>query len=247
MALKILEQSRGGYPSEDKYSICDYNDSIKIYCLCDGASESFDSAGWSQKICEGYKETKKSEIDYGDLNPCIDMKFISEIKKDYDDDKNSEMTTWTWSKQASYLRGSFSTFLGAIVINDTIKIFAVGDSVAFLVNDEFKIEDSFFYKEVDQFNDKPILLSTNLTLNKFIDDQKFISDHTKEWYIKNKTILMMTDAISLWTMKNYNNPDNIKKLIDMQEGDFNDFIVHERVERRLRKDDVTVMILNFDK
>ena len=104
---------------EDVYAIS--NDNARVV-LCDGASESFDSRTWAELLANKFL-----------CDPDIKSGWITDVLTDYIE--KFDYQQMSWSKQASFERGSFSTLLGVQYFFDEsyVQITGVGDTVAFLL------------------------------------------------------------------------------------------------------------------
>lgn len=214
--------------NEDCYKIIK-TDPLRVV-LCDGASESYDSKSWARILTEN-EETE--EI----LSPDWLLKKIQDYETNIDQSKLS------WSKRKAYEKGSFSTFLYVEFIDDGIcEIKSVGDSTAFLI-DLNQIKQSFPYNNPSQFKRKPYLLSTRPELNSFLKASNTGFAHTKFNIVDtNYIILLMTDALACWLLENKNNPFKIEELLNIStQNDFAKFITIERLEKRLKLDDTTMI------
>ena len=241
---------------EDYFKESEHNkdDEDKFYCLCDGASESYDSYIWAKIIANKYLEGKYSnKKDFKADNMSSFMKSCIEEYKD-----EVEFDSLSWSHQSAFLRGSFSTLLGVSIIGVKLLIFAVGDSIVFKFNrkknNKYGDIISFPYKKSDDFQTKPTLLSSIINHNHFLDKSDYIKKHTKEWIINSTDILfLMTDAISEWLLKE--KKERIDKLMslfnvndpDVRKVEFKKFVSEERMSKKLRIDDTTVVKLEFGK
>ena len=87
--------------------------------LCDGASESFDSSVWAQILADKFAR-----------DPAVTPEWLGDAIAEYV--SRHDFDTMSWSQQASYERGSFSTLLGAQYDPEhrAVEILSVGDSLA---------------------------------------------------------------------------------------------------------------------
>lgn len=215
------------------------NSGFERLAVCDGASESFDSQTWAKLIAAHFV-----------IHPQINRAWLEELINRYNSIHNPSLLSW--SKQAAFERGSFSTLLGVEAFNEigTVDILSIGDSLAVMLSgDEFI--DSFPYKDAEDFTKRPMLLCTNLNQNSFIDDSTFFSEHLKTWETKNISnprLLCMTDALGEWALKMASQGDpQWQVLLSIQsETDLHNLVSNEREKKRMRIDDVTLVCISFD-
>lgn len=221
--------------NEDIYRI-DIDRSLIV--LCDGASESFDSKTWAVNLAD--KFLIEQDINHAWINDAI-----SRYNELFDYSKLS------WSKQAAFERGSFSTLLGITYSepDNVIEMTGIGDTVAILINNN-EIIDSFPYTSAEEFLNHPELLSTNLEQNSFLYSSNQLVQYKKAWNIernKNLHILLMTDALAEWLFRNWLIDRSIlTKLIDINdEMEFEKLVLAERSAKNMKTDDSTLIKLWF--
>lgn len=221
---------------EDVYAISKDNERV---VLCDGASESFDSRYWAELLAN--KFLCDPEIKSGWIND-----LLSAYREPFDYQQMS------WSKQASFDRGSFSTLLGVHFFpgENLVKITGIGDTVAFLLC-ESSIIDSYPYTHVDEFQFRPRLLSTNLEHNEFISSPNFDSLHNKKWIIdkyKLHHILIMTDAMAEWVLRSsQTNNFSWERLLCLRKlSDLEELVLSERSTSNMKIDDTTLITITFE-
>lgn len=226
------------YPeaNEDCFLINSKDDRI---VLCDGASESFDSRTWAQLLAQKFSD-----------DPAINTTWVSNAVREYNAKVNIQ--TLSWSKQAAFDRGSFATLL-AVEINrarNSIEILAVGDSIAILVKNN-QIVASWPYTRPEQFDEHPSLLSTISELNNFVSEEGFYLAHQVNWDINLNSppvLLCMTDALGQWVLRMASEGNDIWKqllILDSPEQ-LSDLVITQRVEKKMRTDDSTLVVVRFE-
>ncbi|AVI67688.1 hypothetical protein CKQ84_18500 [Shewanella sp. WE21] len=202
--------------------------------LCDGASESYSSKLWSRMIAESFIKIKR-----------LDFPWIQALSLDYS--KCYDFNAMSWSQQAAYERGSFSTLLGVDYKpkSTNLKITAIGDSVALLF-DEGKLVASWPFTEPEQFLGRPTLLSTRISLNDFIKSKDCIKNNSKTVRISDlstPTLICLTDAIGEWALRML--VTNNEKALALHEIEtleaFEHLVVTERAAGTMKIDDSTMI------
>jgi hypothetical protein len=240
MSHSLEVSFKGKIPKEELYpeAIEDYfeiSDDKKIIAVCDGASESFDSKVWAELLCHKYIQ-----------EPLLSESWISSATEAYSG--RTDFTSLSWSKQAAFNRGSFSTLLGLQFYgNDTVDITAVGDSIAVMLEGD-RYVTSFPYTEAGKFQERPYLISTNTIYNQFINDGGF--PNAAHWDfsgIKSCSILCMTDAMAEWALKQNENGSPVwDKLLSLNEmSDFCDCVKDARANREMKADDSTLIVIKI--
>jgi len=158
----------------------------------------------------------------------------------------------SWSRQASYERGSFSTLLGVQHIpgNQTIEVLAVGDSLAVLTDGD-KLVTSWPFSDPERFKERPTLFATLPEHNGFVSDADFWTmrgRHFELGILSNPYLVCVTDALGEWLLRQtQSGGDGLAKLIALAtEEDLIALVVEERAAGRMRVDDSTLLIVAFD-
>lgn len=206
--------------------------------ISDGASESFDSKTWANLIVDEFV-----------FNPKFNSSWLKKSIEFYIN--KFDQNTLSWSKQASFERGSFATLIGAEEFENhtAVDILAVGDSLAVLLEDYCAIE-TFPYTKAAQFTERPELFCTNPALNSFTEEADFFSRHLKTWQygqLKRPRLLCMTDALGEWALRKLEEGfpqwellvsiDSVEKLTTL--------VTRERANKQMRVDDVTLVSIEL--
>lgn len=235
--MKVL--FRGQVPKDLDYPEA-IEDAVEIdpkagrIAISDGASESFDSSSFAEKLVFAYNQ-----------NPKVDINWLSEVVQKYN--ASYEPSSLSWSKQAAFERGSFATLLAVEECHgrSTVDVLSVGDSIAVLLDGSKKIY-SFPYNEPEEFEKRPELFCTKLNLNEFICQNDFNRLHLKVWELKeleHPRILCMTDAIGEWALRMaLKGMPQWEILISIRDNaELTKLVVEERSQNRMRVDDVTLV------
>lgn len=217
--------------NEDAYS---YSSTRGIAVVSDGASESFDARSWARLLVKRYIRNQ-------DINPSWLATACNTYIKGINYDELS------WSKQASYLRGSFATLLSAVEKTDSrsMDILAVGDSIAVLIENG-KFVDSFPVKRSSDFNVRPALISTIDRHNSFLADGDTLERYKVNWQVDSANlVLLMTDALGAWCLRKEEEGapqwDVISHIRHLSE--LRSIVTRERNSKSMRIDDTTLMVL----
>jgi hypothetical protein len=201
------------------------------FALSDGASISYDSALWADIICKHYVQSPYVTPDW--LDSCI-VQFNS----------HHDRATMPWHKEAAFDRGSFASLLGVRLTGTAIHVDAIGDSLAVLCDgDSWK--DSFSYREVEQFDQSPMLLCTNLEENRIFTDGLLAGEWMHDWsleQLQSPRLLCMTDALGQWLLSRKDN-GSTERLFSLETTEaFEQFVLDEREAGRLKRDDTTLLV-----
>lgn len=216
------------------------NEEKQRIVVCDGASESFDSKTWAQLLAQKFSD-----------DPAINPDWVEEAVSTYN--ASYDANTLSWSKQAAFERGSFTTLLGVEInkVRECIEIFAIGDSVAILVEGD-SVAASWPYSKPEQFDERPSLLSTAPHLNGFVSEEGFYTQRQVSWDIKrcvNPILLCMTDALGQWVLRMIQEQNEAwKQLLIMDTVEqLSSLVLSQRAAKKMRTDDSTLVIIRFDK
>jgi hypothetical protein len=158
----------------------------------------------------------------------------------------------SWSKQAAFDRGSFSTLLGIEynAAHACLEVMAIGDSLAILIDAE-ELVASWPYSRPEQFNERPVLLSTNPVLNGFVGEDGFYRAHQRTWTLDElsaPTLMCVTDALGQWVLAMHRDGKEVwKSLLTMEEESaLEALVLVQRAEKQMRIDDSTLLVIRFD-
>lgn len=148
--------------NEDAWAV---DETVSKVALSDGASESYDSRTWATLLVKAYA-----------ADSAFSIEWLGKVLADYSSMVNYE--SLSWSKQAAFDRGSFATLLGLeLAPNGDVEVLALGDSVAFHLRGD-QLLSSFPYTLPEQFDARPLLLSTLAANNSFVGEAGFFGRNT---------------------------------------------------------------------
>ena len=211
------------------------NESRQRFAVADGASESYDSARWSRLLTDAWV-TGGSAVSKTGLETLI---------REYE--AACDPVTLSWSKRGAFERGSFATLLGVSTRGDHARIAAFGDSivVGFPISGATQ---SFPYTFAEEFDRRPLLLSTNTDANKAVLKRVTVRGCVTAWpLVPGTTLLLMTDALGQWLLRhNADGParDALQAIRSCEE--FGAFVTAERSTSTMRIDDTTLVHLQAE-
>jgi hypothetical protein len=202
--------------------------------LSDGASESFDSRTWARIVTSQFVE-----------DPALNTSWLDNCIKKYAE--HFDVKALSWSKQASFNRGSYATLLGIEIFPEkrAMDVMAVGDTICALIENESLIV-TFPYTGHEQFQQRPEIVSTLSSNNLFISDADFYLKHCRTFPVRphSKTALLcMTDALGEWALRSHADgaPQWSLLLSISSPSELEELVTTERAAKRMRIDDVTLM------
>jgi hypothetical protein len=223
--------------NEDYWAFCESRGTLT---LCDGAGESFDSSVWAQMLADKFV-----------LDPSVTPEWLADAVAEYV--SRHDFDAMSWSQQASYERGSFSTLLGVQHDHEskTVEILAVGDSLAVLVKDS-AIVSCWPYSEPERFRERPTLFATLNEHNAFVSDETFWAARRTCFdlgALEAPLLVCVTDALGEWLLRQtQSGGDGLARLLAMStKEELSDLVVRERQAGRMRIDDSTLIVVAFDK
>jgi len=206
-----------------------FNQDVKRFktAIADGATETSFSKEWAnllvQKCC--MVNDKKQFIQ--DL-PKLQTQWYAENNKNM-----------PWYAQEKFYIGAYSTILSLQISEDTYEIMGIGDSCLFHIRGE-QLENCFPLTHSEQFNDRPLLLSSYANNN---DEMmgKIIGQSGIKWE-KGDEFYLMTDALACWFLKATEKKSRPwAKIRALKPGNFKHFIAKLRNSKALHNDDVTLV------
>jgi hypothetical protein len=201
------------------------------FALSDGASISYDSALWAKIVCEHYVQSPRVTSDW--LDGCI-VEFNT----------HHDRATMPWHKEVAFDRGSFASLLGVKLTDNSIHIDSIGDSLAVLCDGNVQM-GSFSYRELEQFDQAPMLLCTDPAKDPIFADGVLASEWMHDWsleQLQSPRLLCMTDALGQWLLSQNGN-ESTEMLFSLETDEaFAQFVLHEREAGRLKRDDTTLAV-----
>jgi hypothetical protein len=202
--------------------------------LSDGASESFDSKTWARIVTSQFVD-----------DPALNPSWLDNCVKRYID--QFDLQALSWSKQASFDRGSYATLLGAEVFPEkqAIDVMAVGDTICAVIEDEALIA-TFPYDQYEQFQQRPEIFSTIPSNNAFVSGSDFYAKHFRTFLVRpnrKTSLLCMTDALGEWALRSHagGEPKWSLLLAISTTSKLEELVEVERAAKRMRTDDVTLL------
>lgn len=215
--------------NEDQWHV---SEDGKIVALCDGATISYDSRGWAEVLAKGFV-----------IDQSLGLDWLRAAITDYSVQIDREGLSW--SAQAAFDRGSFSTLAGIICDNSgqAARVFAIGDSLVVLV-DQDQLLRSYPYSDAEQFDLVPTLMSSAFAQNAGMTDEDFTN-----WWIdlnfsglEKPRVMMTTDALGRWLLDCP--AERVPILLGIgNHSDFESLVQEERRAGRMRRDDTTLLVL----
>ena len=221
--------------NEDSWA---WDKALTCFALSDGASESYDSRTWAQLLVKRFA-----------TDPSFSPAWIAEAVAEYL--QRIDYGALSWSQQAAFERGSFSTLLGLQLVESgqAVEVLAVGDSLACHVRSGALIS-TFPYVAAEEFEARPALLSTLRSENCFLLETRFVAHNMRvTWTVQaGDVILLVTDAVGQWLLREkLNHPSSLQTLAAMScSTELAALVLRMRAERRMRYDDSTVIRLIVD-
>jgi hypothetical protein len=219
-------------PNEDSFKSVRYR---RIFAMADGASESYDSRSWGSVLVECFMRDQC-------ISPAWIENAISRYRKtvDYDD--------LSWSRQAAFDRGSFSTILGVHIAQDdrTAIVTSIGDSL-FALSDGTNLVETFAYTSQEQFTQNPLLISSvfekNISVKRALNDQTTVTSIDLS-QIKSPTLMLMTDALGAWLLSS--SKARVKKLLQLRSNlQFENLVHKARASGDMVVDDTSLMMVSW--
>jgi hypothetical protein len=214
------------------------------FAIADGASESSFADIWADLLASGYCN--------GKFNGKHIYKSIAKLSKAWKRKLNAK--DLPWYAQEKLNSGAFSTLAGITFrLTDASSVafdaVAIGDSCIFQIRGD-KIITSFPLGSVDDFHNRPVLISSNAANN--IHLEAFVKKWNGTAQVGDSFILM-TDALACWILTRYEEDISVIKKIHGLACE-HDFINLVHAERKiilrdgsfyLRNDDVTLIRVNL--
>jgi len=219
-------------PNEDQIAA---DEARQRFAVCDGASESYDSARWSRVLADAW-------VAGGSV---VSRKGFRAIVRQYEAECDPDALSW--SKRAAFDRGSFATVLGVSLHRNRVRVFAVGDSIAVLISNSGGVA-TFPYTRGEEFDQRPLLFSTNASANEGLLRGAALKRWLATWPLQpGGALLLMTDALGQWLLRRDADVASYTALLAIHTVEqLNSFVRAERLNGAMRRDDTTLVHLRAE-
>jgi hypothetical protein len=213
------------------------------FAIADGATESGFAALWAGQLVKGFVGDTA-----GDIAGWTDR--IAAIQEQWDASVRDRPLPWYGRIKRQ--QGAFATFLGLVLSTSgnsppSWRAIAVGDACLFHTRGETLLR-AFPLERAAQFNNSPPLVGSRMPVAEVRKREVAWNNGSG---CPDDRLWMMTDALARWCLVEHEagrNPwKEIEPLLLSQEtnGQFADWIDGLRDERRLRNDDVTLLVVDL--
>jgi serine/threonine protein phosphatase PrpC len=217
-----------------------------VCAISDGASESSFASEWAKMLTRAYVKSPFKNVD-------STKKTIEVLAKHWH--KIVYRLPLPWFAEEKVRLGAFASFLGLELSSSQTNersdynwsAIASGDSCLFQVRNN-QLIDSFPILSSKEFNNSPVLISSNLIKNVLVWEKIQLKQGTWE---KGDIFILMTDAIANWFLVQYELNERpweiIHGFIDNQNRHelFENWINNLRSLSQLKNDDVTILFIKL--
>ena len=154
------------------------------YAVADGASETSFARQWAELLVDRFVREPPP--------PAGLREWVTPMQAEWAGANQPKATAWYAEEKAR--DGAFSSLLGVILDHGRWRALAVGDSCLVVVR-AGRVERAFPLARAEQFNNRPLLLSSVARANRLVwDDVRFDEGDLRD----RDQLLLMTDALAQW-------------------------------------------------
>jgi hypothetical protein len=220
----------------------EYEDSVSVnaklgrFAIADGASESIFAGEWSRLLTESFVSQKIDKLDWPTWLPPLRSEWLQSVTKG----------VTSWYAQEKIDVGAFATFLG-LELTDKLdhgqkwRAVAVGDSCLFQIRDG-QLLCSFPIHESSEFSTRPPLIGSQPQ-----SSNPAVKERTAIGMLKPGDLLFLTtDALGQWFLQECESGAQPWEMLTQMEAEiFSLWIDEQRKQKRLKNDDVTMLLLEY--
>ncbi|HEY2954569.1 MAG TPA: protein phosphatase 2C domain-containing protein [Candidatus Eisenbacteria bacterium] len=211
---------------EDAYAV---EAAAQRYAVADGASETSFARQWAELLVDRFVRQAPP--------PEGLREWVAPMQAEWAGANQPKATAWYAEEKAR--DGAFSSLLGVAIDESRWRALAIGDSCLFVVR-AGKLARAFPLERAEQFNNRPLLLSSVARANRQVwEDVRSGEGDLQE----RDQLLLMTDALAQWFLAEAElgrRPWAALARADCQET-FREFVDWLRHGGALRNDDVTLV------
>jgi len=220
---------KAGYAAEEYEDAFAVEPAALRFAVADGASETSFARQWAELLVERFVQEPTAPADLPAWLKPMQAAWAAA----------NEPKTTAWYSQEKARDGAFSSLLGVVVEDGRWRALAVGDSCLFVMRSG-RLERAFPLATAEQFNNRPLLLSSVARANQGVWDEV----RTEEGELQGGDhLLLMTDALARWFLAEAElgrRPWAALARAETREA-FGAFVDCLREGRALRNDDVTLV------
>ena len=244
-------QKAGNEPGEyedafQPVASAEYEGDYLRFAVADGATEAMLSGMWAGLLVKLYRRHWQ---DPECLTPWLERAYTdwARLKREYINRRTAQKNPIRWYEEPGLDAGAFSTLLGLTLRRSrengrgTFQAVALGDSCLVQIR-AGELLLTFPFVDSGEFNDRPLLLSSNPERNRTALEHLRI---TRGDFSSGDCFYLMTDALAAWFMRECETGH--EPWLDIQQlapERFGEWIMGQREARQLRNDDVTCLCLS---
>ena len=242
MSLKVFsihkKESVSFENIQDKYA---YSKNLSSIALSDGATQSLDSALWSEILVNSYVENPTN-------NPSEFLQLFINSANDFVAKKEKEKSSEEQNKALVGLlnqlkeKGSYCTFVGVEINGDIAKVASYGDSVLFHFR-KGKLINSIPTNNSEKLDSYSNFLNTNIIRDEKCFNENFLKSETL-LLEKEDLVILCTDAFSKYLLNNNSLYNELLNITTFKE--FSEHIVKSWDDNKLEEDDVSIVMYCHD-
>ncbi len=217
------------------------------FAVADGATEGMLSGLWAQLLTQAFKRHWRQR-DHASRWIARAYQDWVQVKQEYIARREAQNRPIQWYEEPGLEAGAFATLLGITLTGfqtghtGLFEVIALGDSCVFQVRKE-ELVLQFPFKHSDEFNNRPLLLSSNPARNRrVLENLKSARGRFKA----GDRFYLLTDALAAWFMRELESGNKPWKMLENSNVDaqaFAEWIETLRRDRQIRNDDVTCLRL----
>ena len=209
--------------------------------VADGATEASFSRQWAKRLVRSYCNVTTAHQDLCQILPQIQKGWCRSVSA----------RPLPWYAEAKLQLGAYSSLVGLTIWEKELasgaarwEAIAVGDSCLFQVRDN-QLLIAWPLSRPDQFNNRPLLISTKPENNTHLAEQ--IARLPGDWE-SGDSFCLMTDALACWFLQKLDQGCKPGEVIpDFGSQTFSDWIADLRASKQMRNDDVTLVKVHVDR
>jgi hypothetical protein len=203
------------------------------FAIADGAAESSFAALWARLLVTEFVRAPALNT-WADWLPPVQARWAREVGAH----------PLPWYTEIKVQQGAFATFLGVVIQGDRWQAVAVGDSCLFHVRDN-RLRLAFPLTTAGEFDNAPWLVGSRTTGSAL----EGCAHRAEEDWQPGDRLWLMTDALAHWFLQEVDRQqgpwEELERLLraPAPQHAFAQWVACQRDTRRLRNDDVTVMLV----
>jgi hypothetical protein len=225
---RVLAVPKDGHAADECEDAHAWNTPAGRFAVADGASESIFAGEWARMMCEAFVADPAADT----FGP-----WLGVAQERWEAHVGTQPAPWHVAEKVE--DGAFATFLGVAIDGGRWRAVAAGDTCLFLVHND-GLRGAFPVPTAAAFGTRPELVGSR-------QKGRVKSVAARGTVLPGDRLLLMTDALAEWFLREHEaGRSPWQELTGLTADGFPEWVAARRADKRLKNDDVTLVVIEVD-